>query len=101
MKTYQTRKRREASERGVRMATLRWSRYRALQEQIAAMDPARFAGKVRRRIIVIENECRVRETVIYDFDSSRRARAKERAALAPFDTLSPVAAKKTGESPAS
>lgn len=84
MKAYQTASRKQRSEKARRMAKVRWDRERAMREKVAAMDPARFEGKIVRRIIVIEREFLSREVVIYDFDSERRAKAKLRAVLRPL-----------------
>ena len=83
--SYVTRKLRAASERGKRMAKRRWEIDGARREALAAMEPARFQGLIVRRIVVIDRETEVREAVIYDFDSARKAKRKIQRVLKPRD----------------
>lgn len=80
--SFSRRKQKAASERGKRMAARRWELDRQQRAALAAMSPEKFTGRIVRRIVVITNETKVREAIIYDFDSARSARRKERAALA-------------------
>lgn len=79
--SYQTRRRKAASERGRRMAEKRWQNEDRRREQLAGMDPVKFPGAIMRRIVVIEREQVVREAVIYEFDSAREVRRKLRRVL--------------------
>lgn len=80
-KTFSLRKKQAASERGRRMAAARWENERRRQEELAAKDPAFSGLEIARRIVVIDRECAVRETVIYAGDSLRSARQKLRKVL--------------------
>lgn len=80
--SYVTRKIKAASERGRRMAKRRWELDALRRERLAAIDPIQFSGRIVRRIVVIDNEKRVREVAIYDFDSEREWKRKERKVLA-------------------
>lgn len=61
----------------------RWELDRARRNALAAKDPINTGLVIRRRIIVIDNEITAREAVIYETDSVREARRKERHALHP------------------
>jgi hypothetical protein len=65
------------------MAARRWEIDRHRRAALAAMDPMKFSGKIRLRIVVIEAEVCAREIVIYDFDSRRVAARKLRSILSP------------------
>ena len=60
-------------------AAERWRRDRDRREKLAALSPIQYPGRIIRRIIVIEREVEVHETIIYDTDSIRDARRKLRA----------------------
>lgn len=79
--SYMTRKIKAASERGKRMAKRRWQLDAERRERLVATDPIRFEGRIVRRIVVIDQEQAVREVTIYDWDSARDWRRKERKAL--------------------
>jgi hypothetical protein len=72
-----------ARERGRRMATIRWKRDRERRDKLAALTAEQHPTKIARRIIVIDDERLVRETVIWSFMSRREWQRKERQALAP------------------
>lgn len=74
---------RAASDRGRRMANARWDLDRARRARLAALTAEQYPQRIRRRIVVIDDETRVRETVIWAWDSVREWRRKERAALQP------------------
>lgn len=65
------------------MAKVRWTRDRARRDRLAALTAEQYPQRIRRRIVVIDDEVRVRETVIWTWDSGREWRRKERAALQP------------------
>lgn len=65
------------------MANVRWARFRADRDRFAALTAEQCPRRIARRIIVIDDEIRVRETVIWNWESDRAWQRKERAALAP------------------
>lgn len=73
---FRRRLQRQASERGRRMARIRWERDRARRERLAALTPEQFPEEIVLRIIVIEREKTVRETVIFSWDSAREVLRK-------------------------
>lgn len=70
-----------ASERGRRMARRRWEMDRARRDHLAAIALEQRIASIAKRIVVIWGERNVREAVIYDADSIRVARRKEREVL--------------------
>jgi hypothetical protein len=73
-----------ASERGRRMANRRWQLDRERRNKLAQLTAEQFPVEIRRRLIVIDDEIRVRETTFWSFDSAREWRRKERTALRGF-----------------
>jgi hypothetical protein len=80
---FNRRMRTRASERGRRMAARRWALDRERRDQLAALTAEHDPSRILRRIVVIDQERDVRETVIWSWDSFRSARRKIRAALSP------------------
>lgn len=78
---YLTQKRREASERGRRMARRRWEMEDQRRERLAGQDPAFTGLEIVRRVVVIDREREVREATIYANDSFREARRKVRQVM--------------------
>lgn len=70
-----------ASERGRQMATARWAKDRERRMALAEVTAEQYPNQIVRRIIVIDDEQRVRETVFWRWDSGREWRRKERAVL--------------------
>lgn len=79
--SYWTKRRKAASERGKRMAARRWEIDAQKRAALVRMNAEKFQGRIVRRVVVIDNEVTVREAVIYDFDSARSSRRKERDIL--------------------
>jgi hypothetical protein len=79
---YHQRVTKRLSERGRKMAQARWRKDRERQEALARRDPDPARG-IARRIIVIEEERRVREVTIYEDDCLAKARRKVREVLYP------------------
>jgi len=80
--TYRERHRiKAASERGRRMAAARWRNDRARRNRLAQLSAEFFQRRIKRRIIVIDDEQIVREAVIWTWDSYRTARSKLLAVL--------------------
>jgi len=71
------------------MARARWGRDRQRRDALAALAPERTPDRIRRRIVVIDDERIVRETVIYAHDSRRAAAAKLRQVLVSPSASSP------------
>lgn len=65
------------------MAQRRWELDRTRRKQLAALLPEQYPARIVRRIVVIDLERHVRETVIWNFDSARSARRKLRQVLSP------------------
>jgi len=80
--SYLTKKIKAASERGRRRANARWDKDRAMRAVITESDPMKFEGRIVKRIVVIEQETKVREVVFYDFDRYNDRRRKLRAVQA-------------------
>jgi len=76
--SYVTRKIRARSERGKRLANIRWQRDRERRMALAAIDPVRF--NVVKRIVVIDRETTAREIVFYAHDRYSDRKRKLRAA---------------------
>lgn len=49
-------------------AKIRWQRDRERRNRLDTLDPIQVGGKVVRRIVVIENESKVKERCFYEFD---------------------------------
>ena len=64
-------------------AKVRWQRDAERRERLAALDPVFTGSQIARRIIVIDDESRVRETVIYRSDSRRDWIRKLKSAMRP------------------
>ena len=75
---YQRRLAKVASARGKHAAQVRWEREKRKREHIAELDPIRVGGRVVERIVVIRDECRVKERSIYEFDRPCDIRRKRR-----------------------
>lgn len=71
-----------ASERGKRMAAVRWQRDRERRRQLATLTAEKHPSEIVLRVVVIRNEREVSEATIWSFDSTRSARRKLRAVLA-------------------
>ncbi len=50
------------------MALVRWTKDRERREFLDRIDPVRVGGRIKRRIVVIDNETLVRERAFYEFD---------------------------------
>ena len=87
---YVRRKVRRLSEIGRAKANRRWELDRKRRDNIARMTAEEYPSKIVRRIVVIDNETEVRETVIWNFESARRVRQKQREALDTPINLSPL-----------
>ena len=86
--SYTTRKIRRASERGTRLANIRWDRDRRMREAVAASELAKLDWTVVKRIVVIERETTVREIVFFACDryADRVRKLREARALAVPET---------------
>jgi len=71
-----------ARERGKKMASRRWRLDRQRRDKIATLTAEQYPTKIVRRIVVIDDEQKVRETVIWSFMSYRERYRMERKALA-------------------
>lgn len=78
---YLTNKRRAATERARMRARRRWELDRQRRAALAETAPELLINRIVRRIVVIDHEQHVREVVIYEFDSMREARRKQRQVL--------------------
>jgi len=74
---------RRASERGRTMANRRWALDRERRAKLAALTAEQNPSHIRRRIVVIDRECMVREAVIWSWDSARSARRKVKDVMGP------------------
>jgi hypothetical protein len=70
-----------ARNRGRLMAQRRWQLDRERRNRLLALSPENYPGRILRRIVVIDNEMLVRETVIYESDSIRESRRKVRRVM--------------------
>lgn len=70
------------SEQGRKAARVRWNRESEKRKRLDALDPVRVGGKVVRRIVVIDDECRVKERAFYEFDLACDWRRKMKEVLA-------------------
>ena len=76
------------------MANARWKRERAERDRVAALTAEQYPSRIVRRIIVIDNERDVREVTIWNWESGRDWKRKERKVLTPgpgFDEMPPDA----------
>ena len=80
---FQRRLQKAASERGRRMANARWTRERAERDRLAVLMAEQFPSRIVRRIVVIDNERDVREVTIWNWESGRDWKRKERQILKP------------------
>ena len=69
------------SERGRRLASIRWAKDRDQRDRLAMLTAEQFPSRIVRRIVVIDNERVVREVTIWNWESGREGRRKERAVL--------------------
>ncbi|MDE2100812.1 MAG: hypothetical protein KGL39_26435 [Patescibacteria group bacterium] len=69
------------SELGRKKANVRWKKDRERRDKFAALTAEKYPSRIARRIIVIDDESRVKEVVIWNFESARSVRRKERKAL--------------------
>ena len=76
MSRYALQRIKAARERGRKMAAARWRIDRMRRDQLAALSPERYPGRILRRIVVIEEERTVREVILRESDSEREARRK-------------------------
>lgn len=72
---------RKAAERGRRMAKARWALDRERRHRLAALTAEQCPNHIVRRIVVIDGEQSVSETVFWSWDSDREWQRKERNAL--------------------
>lgn len=63
------------------MALARWEADRRRREAAAKLTPERCQNRIVRRIVVVFDEQRVKEAVIWDWDSNREARRKVKEVL--------------------
>lgn len=78
---YKRRLAKRASERGKRMAKARWVKFHAQRDRMDALDPVRL-GRIKRRIVVIDDEVRIKERTFYKFDRPCDWKRKLREVLA-------------------
>lgn len=79
---YQRRLAIKASERGKRLANIRWQRDRERREKLAELTAEQNPTKIEGRIVAIRGEQTVKEFVLWSFDSWREKRRKCRKAEA-------------------
>ena len=84
---FQRRLQKARSERGRRLANIRWAKDRAERNKLAALTAEQFPSRIVRRIVVIDNERTVREETFWNFESQRSWRRKERKVLTPMEPL--------------
>ena len=63
--TYRIQRLREQARKA---AKVRWDRERSRRNRLDEIDPVRVGGRIVERIVVIRDECRVRERTIYEHD---------------------------------
>ena len=79
MQNYATQHRiKRLREQAKRAANTRWAREKAKRGKLDELDPIRVGGRVVERIVVIRDECRVRERTIYEFDRPCDVKRKRR-----------------------
>ena len=76
MSRYELQRIEAARARGRKMARARWRLDRQRRDQLAALSPERYPGRILRRIVVIDDERTVREVILRESDSDREARRK-------------------------
>ena len=64
------------------MANRRWQLDRERRDKLAALTAEQFPAQIIRRVIVIDNETRVREAVIWSWDYWKDQQRKIRSVLA-------------------
>lgn len=64
------------------MAKARWQRDRERRAKLDALDPIRVGGRILERIVVIRDECRVKERTIFEHDRPCDVRRKRREVFA-------------------
>ena len=79
---FQRRLQKARSERGRRMANARWAKDRAERDRLALLTAEQFPSRIVRRIVVIDDERVVREVTIWNWESGREWKRKERQVLA-------------------
>ena len=84
---------RRVREQRQKAARARWERDRARRNALAEKDPIFTGLRIARRIIVIDDESRVRETVIYKGDSRRLWLQKQKRALHPIISVSAISSR--------
>lgn len=72
-----------ASAKGKKGAAVRWKRDRERRDALALLDPVRVGGRIVLRVVVIRNELRQREAIVYEHDTERDTRRKIKAAMTP------------------
>lgn len=70
-----------ASERGRRMANVRWDRERERMARLDVLDPVRVGGRIVERLVRIIGENRVIERTFYEFDRPCDWKRKRREIL--------------------
>ena len=85
MTRYELQRIKAARERGRKMAAARWRIERMRRDQLAALSPEYYPGRILRRIVVIEEERTVREVILRESDSDREARRKIKWVLTRSD----------------
>ena len=76
------------SERGKRLANIRWAKYRKERDRMAALTAEQYPARIAERIIVIRNETEVSETVIWNWESGRSVTRKRRKVIfGPIDLI--------------
>lgn len=83
------RKIKRLSELGRQKANARWKKDRERRDKMAALTAEKYQSRIARRIIVIDDESRVKEVVIWNFESAHSVRRKERQALSGPISLIP------------
>lgn len=72
---------RRLSEQGRKAARVRWDKESQRRRKLDDIDPIRVGGRIVRRIVVIDNERRVKERCFYEFDLERDWRRKMKEVL--------------------
>lgn len=71
---------RQQSERGKRLARIRWAKDRERRDRLAALEAERNPTRIAARLVVVVDEQKVREFTMWSFESWRERRKKCRKA---------------------
>jgi hypothetical protein len=81
-KWFDIKKKKRASLNARRRANRRWELDRQRRRVLDALDPIQVGGRIVRRVVVIDDESRVRERSFYEFDRACDWNRKIREVLA-------------------